>query len=197
MKRLISLCVIFLLFLTTACYSENKDADSVIFPLSLSSAEEDLLDTVLTNAQDIILLGFIVDSRCTSIDFWVEEYVNGVLLESSAVTLSIIFNNTDSKKTGSICTVFSRQDVATLSLVLKIEDEKVSSLGSLSIASPDKTAIGCIAENLFPSYNSMFTVGYILSGFSQLIIPNDLQQLDSTLDLYETALLLRCQFNSE
>lgn len=195
MKRVISLCIVFLLLLTTACTSKNNK-EVQMFPSPLTFKQEELLSSVLTNTQDSILLDFCTESDCTSVDFWVEQYVDGVIIEGSIIGLSLLFNDQSSKKNGTICFIFDKSEIPSISFILTTENEKISSYKQISFSPLDKTAFGFITENQTLSYNKDFTIGYILFGFSDTNFSEDMQQLDNAINSSESALLFRCRYNS-
>ncbi len=115
MKRFINLflCSI-LLCLLSACslveelpVFQTKPAHNTIAPKVLTKREKELIDLLSGTDEEIYLFSYKADQEYTQIDFWVEIYKDGVLIDPNAGGFGMIPQETDAEHTGTLAVSIS------------------------------------------------------------------------------------------
>ena len=201
MKRKLYIMIVLCLILgcLTACAKEEK-SQNVIEAKNLTQEQEDIISLLTNKDQEILSFDFQTDESFRKMEFWVEIYENGELVNQPEQPAGITLNSEElGQQNGELAVMINHNDGISFSFITRIGGAKYTHNGD--IVNFDSNGLGrgygpITAPIILESgkeivlYTSIYSDGNMASYSDQQIYIEQPELLND----YPYAFLIKCKF---
>jgi len=198
MKRIVLLTIYMFAFLTS-CSLEPTSPKSVIAYAKLTADQQDIVDLLsVSNSSEILLFEFNTEETYRNLEFWVEIYENGELVDRPAGLET--FHDGSGKRNGRLVAVVNQKPHYQWALSVIENGSRSSHVSTVEITVDESLfhVYGPIDDSVFIEdgkeiilYKSLFTNKGSVAAYDN----QTLQERPELLNEYLNAHLIKCRFN--